>query len=177
MTKPKPRRRSIRLPYYDYSQSGAYFVTVCVKDRKCVLSKVVDETTQLSSEGEIVKAVWDGLPNHYTHVELDEFVVMPNHIHGIIWLADEPSQPVGAGLRPAPTRPMKRHGLPEIVRALKSFSARRINELRGTKGTPFWQRNYYEHIIRDDEDLYQHQNYIRENPFRWALDEYYRENN
>ena len=168
-------RSSTRLPDYYYSSSGAYFVTVCVKDRKQSLSSMVGEGVQLTHEGTIVKKTWDDLPNHYINIMLDEFVIMPNHIHGIIWVRDESTvKKVGAGLRPAPTKPIKFHGLPEIVRGLKSFSSRRINEYRGTKGSPFWQRNYYEHIIRDDDDLTQHRKYIQDNPLKWTLDEYYR---
>jgi hypothetical protein len=76
---------------------------------------------------------------------------------------------VGAGLRPAPTI-VNRYGLPEIIRAFKAFSSRRINELRGTPGIPIWQRNYYEHVIRDEEDLNQIREYIINNPLKWDLD-------
>lgn len=89
---------------------------------------------------------------------------MPNHIHGIVTLADPT---VGAGLKPAPIR---RRGLPEVVRALKTFSARRINEARGTVGIPVWQRNYYEHVIRDDSELLHVREYIHNNPIEWEND-------
>ena len=88
---------------------------------------------------------------------------MPNHVHGIIIIRD-----VGAGSEPAPTT--KRHGLPEIVRQFKTFSARRINRRRGTPGQPVWQRNYYEHIIRHEESLNRIRDYILTNPLRWNLD-------
>jgi len=93
-------RRSIRLQGYDYAQAGAYFVTICTHHRECLLGQVVDGHTVLNQYGEIVVACWNDLSNHYLSVELDAFVVMPNHVHGIILLAD----PVGAGLKPAPTR-------------------------------------------------------------------------
>jgi len=99
-------------------------------------------------------------------LELDVFVIMPNHIHGIIFLTD-----VGAGLKPAPTVPAGHcHPLPEIVRGFKTFSSRKINELRNLSGTALWQRNYYEHVIRRDESLEKIREYIETNPLRWALD-------
>jgi REP element-mobilizing transposase RayT len=145
-------RRSIRLRGYDYSQAGVYFVTICVRDRELLLGKVIDDQMHLAEPGRMVQAVWEGLPAHYPSMETDGFVVMPNHIHGIIVLTAHPVSPdvVGAGLKPAPTMPSRGeateswHGLQEIVRALKTFSARGINEWRGTVGISVWQRNYYE---------------------------------
>ena len=156
---PRPDRRSTRLRSYDYSRAGSYFVTICAQNRECLFGNVMDDEMRLNAAGAIVQTVWDELPNHYPNVELDRFVVMPNHLHGIIVI-------VGAGLKPTPTK----HGLPEIVRALKTFSARRINEMRNTPGVPIWQRNYYEHIIRNDESLHRIREYIVNNPAQWALD-------
>ena len=175
-------RRSIRLPGYDYTAPGAYFVTLCVQDGVCALGEIVEGQMMPSEESRIVEACWADLPNHYPHVRLDAFVVMPNHVHGIIVLVGEGT--VGAGLKPAPTSPYPdatkpvptapngppRHGLPEIVRALKTFSARRINALRGSPGQPFWQRNYYEHVIRNERELRAIREYIVHNPLRWELD-------
>ena len=157
----KHRRRSIRLQGYDYPRAGAYFVTVCTQTRVCLFEDVVDGSMRLSDAGRIIQTTWDDLPNYYPNIELDEFVIMPNHVHGIIVIA------VGAGLKPAPT---KRHGLPEILRALKTFSARRINEMRNTPGASVWQRNYYEHIIPDDGSLNKIREYIVNNKMQWALD-------
>jgi putative transposase len=149
-------------------------VTVCVKGRKCALSNIREEEANLTPEGEFVLQVWQDLPAHYTHIELDEFVIMPNHVHWIIWITEDDHPTVGAGLKPAPTKEVNRHGLPEIVRDFRTFSARRINEHRQTTGTPFWQRGYHDHVIRDEADLHQHRHYIRQNPLKWHLDEYYR---
>jgi putative transposase len=162
----KHRRRSIRLKYYDYSQSGAYFVTIVTKSRSCLLGDIVDEEMRLNNSGHAVQEIWENLVEHYARIELDAFVVMPNHIHGIIVIT------VGAGLRPAPTpAPTRRqYGLPEIVRAFKSFSARRINEIRQSPGVPIWQRNYFEHVIRNEESLNHIRQYILDNPARWAFD-------
>jgi len=155
-------RQSIRLKNYDYSQSGAYFITICTHNRECILSDIVDGEIRLSRLGESVKMVWLDLTQHYRHVEIDEFVIMPNHIHIIIILHE-------AGWKPAPTP--NRHGVPEIVRGFKTFSARHINQTRNTLGIPVWQRNYYEHVIRNDDELNQTREYITQNPLQWDLDE------
>ncbi|MBI1885187.1 MAG: transposase [Chloroflexi bacterium] len=167
-------RRSIRLPGYDYSQAGAYFVTLCTQGRECLFGNVIDGQATLNSLGEIVHACWADLPRHYSHVALDAFVVMPNHVHGIILLADTD---VGAGFKPALTKPAptkpartRRHALPEIVRAFKTFSSRRINELRATSGIPVWQRNYFEHVIRNEDEVQRIREYVQNNPLNWSDD-------
>jgi putative transposase len=157
----QPKRKSIRLPGYDYSLSGAYFVTICALGHVDRFGEIVEGILYPSAEGEIIEACWAGLPHHYSHVELDAFVTMPNHIHGIIILRDS---------APVQMVQHKRHALSEIVRALKTFSARRINEHHGTPGEPVWQRNYYEHIIRNDSDLDRIRAYIATNPSAWQFD-------
>lgn len=156
-------RRSIRLRGYDYAQAGAYFVTICTAGRACILGEIVDDQIALSPAGEIVARVWDGLPTHYPFLELDEFVVMPNHVHGIVILSE--TDPEGAGLKPAPTHPLS-----EIVRGFKTYSSRLINELREVRGQPVWQRGYFEHVIRNERSLNEIRRYIAENPARWAFD-------
>ncbi|HUU27272.1 MAG TPA: transposase [archaeon] len=155
-------RRSIRLKGYDYSQPGAYFITVCTQNHECLLGKIVKTEMLINAWGDVVQECWYDLPNHYAGLELDISVVMPNHVHGIIVLADSRRR---AGLKPAPTP-----GLPEIVRAFKTFSARRINRIRSTAGAPFWQRGYYEHVIRNENELNRVREYIMQNPSRWSLD-------
>ena len=130
---------------------------------------------RLNEFGKIVEWTWHDLPNHVVGIVLDAFVVMPNHVHGIVIIADDVGAgSVGAGSEPAPTTtpaPPKRHGLPEIVRQLKTFSARRINDHRGMRGVPVWQRNYYEHIIRNDNELNRIREYIMNNPSNWEIDQ------
>ena len=186
----KNRRRSIRLKGYDYSQAGAYFVTIVAWQRECLFGDVVDGVMNLNRHGHIVRDAWFDLKNHYRHVELGEFVIMPNHVHGIIVLIDDGRggsfasgrtnspdiSPAGADNLPTnQTRPYvnpkPRHGLPEIVRAFKSFSAKRINRLRRTDGIPVWQRNYYEHIIRNEREMDNITQYIETNPLRWDEDD------
>ena len=151
-------RHTIRLPGYDYSEAGAYYITVCTKDRSYLFGDVVDGEMQLNRFGEIVKSVYGELPTHYPSMSLGSFVVMPNHVHAIIFIEGDNFKPDAIGL-------------PEIVRALKTFSARRCNEVRHTPGEPVWQRNYYEHVIRDEDELNQIHEYIKANQARWAEDE------
>jgi putative transposase len=179
-------RRSIRLKGYDYTEAGAYFVTIVTQGRAAVFGEVVDGEMRLNRYGEIVRTAWFDLPRHYKHVELGAFTIMPNHVHVIIILGDDSrggsvpaNQPVPDKIimskPPLPeglkTRPYKRHPLSETVRAFKSFSARRINLLQHAQGTPVWQRNYYEHIIRNQHDLEQTWLYIESNPAQWETDE------
>jgi REP element-mobilizing transposase RayT len=168
----KHHRRSIRLKGYDYSQQGAYFVTICTKNRACLFGEIQQGQMNLNDLGKVVNDTWGNLPNHYAYIELDTFVIMPNHIHGIILLSDILVGAIGAGLKPAPTTATitKRQPLSEIIRALKTFSARRINAYRNTVGSPVWQRNYYEHIIRDEDSLDCIRQYIMDNPKNWQSD-------
>ena len=159
-------RRSIRLQGYDYSNQCAYFVTICTWNRENILGDVLNSVLQLTRFGEIVMKCWQDLPDHYKNIELDEFVIMPNHLHGIIWINGDIER---AGFKPAPTD--KRHGLSEIVRALKTFSSRRINKNRSTHGTPVWQRNYFDRVIRNEKELTAIREYIINNTLQWELDE------
>ncbi len=164
------RRRSIHLPEYDYTIPGAYFVTLCTQDRRPIFGDVMDGCMRLNEAGRMVQAVWEELPARYSCVRTDAFIIMPNHVHGIIVLADGPVVSpghVGEGLKPSPTQ---RHGLPEIVRAFKTFSARSVNAIRRSPGRPVWQRGYYERVVRRCEDINRIRAYILDNPRRWELD-------
>jgi len=165
-------RRSIRLKGYDYSQAGAYFITICTQDRACLFGDVVDGEMRLNDVGGMVHDEWLRTADMRPNVELDAFVVMPNHFHGIIIL-----HPDGRGtLQRTPTTTVEQFGkptsntVPTIVRLFKSASTKRINEHRGTPGVSVWQRNYYEHIIRNEESLNRIRQYIYENPARWDMD-------
>ena len=152
-------RRSIRLKDYDYTKEGMYFVTICVhKKSEIEFGKIVDAKMNLNEFGKMVEYTWFDLVNHIQFVELDAFVIMPDHIHGIIIITDTVDKPVA--------RHPIRHGLGEI-RQLKTFSAKRINKERNTTGNPVWQRNYYEHIIRNEESYSRISEYIKNNPAKW----------
>jgi putative transposase len=172
-------RHSIRLKGYDYTQPGAYFVTLVTQGRECLFGEIVDGDMRLDEAGRMVEWTWYDLPNHIDNIALDAFVVMPNHVHGIIIIRERVGVAVavvGAGSEPAPTEPAptepghRNHGLPEIVRQFKTFSAKRINQWRGITGQPVWQRNYYEHIIRNEISMQRIREYIAANPQQWALD-------
>ena len=183
-------RRSIRLKNYDYSQNGAYFVTLCAWQRECLFgeipiavgagSKPAQDakparnamTIDLNDFGKLVDFTWHDLQQHITGITLDDFVIMPNHVHFIVVIdncansGDPGLARAGlarAGLEPAPT-------LSEIVRQFKTFSAKRINALRNNPGCPVWQRNYYERVIRNDDELSLVREYIVNNPMKWELD-------
>jgi REP element-mobilizing transposase RayT len=178
------QRRSIRLKGYDYSQPGAYFVTICVKERACLFGDVVQGKILVNDAGRMVQNAWNEIPDRYPNVEVDAFVVMPNHIHGIVVL-------VGAGLVPAQDRATTNtngatiHGattrvaptVGDVVGGFKSITT--VGYIRGVREsgwTPFlgrlWQRNYWEHIIGSDRALNAIPRYIVENPLRWHMDRY-----
>lgn len=149
----------------DYSSPGFYFVTVSTQDRACILGEVVGDTVLLRAAGRAAAEIWQELPTRFSMLALDAFVVMPNHMHGIIQIGspyDEGAQQA-APLRGAPA-------LPEIMRAYKSISAIAINRLLNQNGSRVWQRNYYEHVIRGEVELRNVREYVQQNPRRWALD-------
>lgn len=193
----KHHRRSIRLKGYDYRQPGAYFITICTQDRACLFGEIMDGAMQLNDVGRIIWQEWlnTAVVRSYARVAEEEFVVMPNHIHGIIWIIDE----VGARRRRAPTTEhlpilndtdngwirqhpdptLERFGqpvagsIPTIIRAFKSITTKRINRL-WDKPSPFlWQRNYYEHIVRNAESLDRIRQYILDNPVLWTQDRFH----
>ena len=110
------RRNSIRLQGFDYARQGAYFVTICTRNRECFLGDVEDGKMRLSDSGRLAMAVWEGLPSHYPHIQLDTYVIMPNHVHGIVVLEDKDDRHVGAGLKPAPTEWQDANRLGKTVR-------------------------------------------------------------
>ena len=150
-------RKSPRLVEYDYASAGYYFVTICVQDKACRFGEVIGDTMRLNGVGKMIESAWLALPQRFKHLGLDSFVVMPNHIHGIIDL----------------------EGGVTLSRVIQVFKSVTTNEyIRGVRqngwgrfdGT-FWQRSFYDHVIRNDKDLFRIQEYILNNPLSWALDE------
>ena len=183
--KNKYRIETTRLRGWDYSRDGYYFVTVCIKNRENLLGGIFGDTMKLNEYGVIVNDCWIDLPNHYSNIKLDAFCIMPNHIHGII-VIDNGKMVKNAGIVDSGFKPestilplsmvspiIRRHGLFEFVRALKTFSARRINELRKSVGKNVWQSRFYDHIIRNDESLQRIRNYIVNNTKSWHDDTMY----
>ena len=190
----KHRRRSVRLRRYDYAQAGAYFVTVVAQRRMCLFGEVVEGEMRLNGAGEMVETWWRKLPEKHPGVDTDAFIIMPNHIHGIVIinttvgatprgrpdaggterkraLVANQGQPHGA----APTGDDVKPTLGDIVRWFKTMTTNAyIRGVRENDWTPFdkrlWQRNYYEHVIRNEDSLNETRHYINTNPLRWHLD-------
>ena len=161
-------RRSVRLAGFDHSQAGAYFVTICTHDRELSL--------QAGPVRDVVRSAWCGLPARFPGVALDEFVIMPNHIHGIIILEGGAASGAPTVLGAASSTPTvlgavsSAPTLGRVVRAFKSISGIEANKALGRSNLPFWQRSYHEHIIRDDEELNAIRQYIQANPGNWSDD-------
>ncbi len=169
----KHHRQSIRLPGYDYAQSGMYFVTACTEGRECLFGKVVQGKMIVNQIGQIVEGEWLRTPDIRPFVVLDEFIVMPNHLHGIIVFTDPGARPARAhSCAPLQHGRLRRQprSLGSFVAGFKSATTTRINDLHGTPSVPLWQRGYYEHVIRDEDELQHIREYILTNPLRWELD-------
>ena len=170
---PRRRRRSIRLPNWDYRTPAAYFLTICTNQREYLFEN--------PAWANIAAATWMAIPSHETHVVLDEWVIMPNHLHGVLILVGEAGDRGTGGpfdwrwTAPSAAEPRRfanaaAGSLGSIVRGYKAAVTRQINERCGTLGHKRWQRGYYERIVRDDHELGRSRSYIRENPARWAED-------
>jgi len=188
----KHHRRSIRLQGYDYSSEGAYYVTIVVQGRECLFGEIIDGEMVLNEYGEIVQKWWNEIPIHFSNVELGAFVVMPNHVHGIIFItADRRGEVVSPRNDPnnniqdayddgtnnlgGQTPPLRKRTLGQIVAYFKYQSTKEMNKIETENViTKFWQRNYYEHIIRNEIDLQNIRKYISLNPLKWEIDEYYK---
>jgi REP element-mobilizing transposase RayT len=155
---PDHHRRSIRLRGHDYAQAGAFFVTLCVQGRICLFGHVADGVVELTDIGRIVAEEWERTPALRPNVELDEFIVMPDHVHGIVIITqrDDGATPPDA----TNTLRSPAHTIGAIMRGFKGAVVRRV-------GRPIWQRNYYEHIIRSEAALDRIRQYIADNPARW----------
>ncbi|NCC26025.1 MAG: transposase [Deltaproteobacteria bacterium] len=169
---PQRNRRSIRLQGYDYSQAGAYFVTICTQNRECLFGEIENGEMRLNDAGRMVADEWLKTAEIRDEIELDEWVVMPNHFHGIVVVTA-----CRGTARRAPT--MERFGqpivgsVPTIIRSFKSAVTKHINELRQTPGMKLWQRNYWEHIVRNEPELNRIREYIHNNPAQWEMDKLY----
>lgn len=161
-------RHPNRLKGFDYTQNGYYFVTICTHHREHFFGEVCEETMVLNAYGEIAKKCWESLPHHYPNCILDEYVIMPNHIHGIIVIKNKENLERN-GYKPFPTATddfQKTHRLSEMIRGFKTFSSKTINSKFGTKQFQ-WQKSFYDHIIRDEEGLGNIREYIQQNPAKW----------
>ncbi|WP_172915382.1 transposase [Capnocytophaga canimorsus] len=189
----KHKRRSIRLKGYDYSREGLYFITICCQNRAHYFGEIINEEMQLNEIGEIAQKCWRDIPNHFKNVLLHTFVVMPNHIHGIIEIVT----PVGANQH-LPYNKGDKYFAPTNQHLPDENRGKDLSPLRGTSNTigsivrgfkigvtkwvrsntnihQIWQRNYYEHIIRNEASYFKIHEYIENNPAKWNEDCFYEE--
>jgi putative transposase len=175
----KHHRHSIRLQNYDYAQPGGYFITTVTYHRNLLFGEIVNEEMQLNDFGKVAEECWRAIPEHFPNVELGASVVMPNHVHGIIIIKENTltkNSPLTVGARhvsplPQPSNPhgFKRGSISAIVGSFKAAVSKHI--AREHNATGIWQRNYYEHVIRNQEDWDRIHKYIESNPSQWAEDE------
>lgn len=184
----KHDRRSIRLTNYDYSQPGSYFITICTfasgRGTACrahppIFGDICDGVMNLNKYGEIADKRWLDIPEHFKNVDLDEYVIMPNHVHGIITINGEEGTACRATTpdKEQLMKPINKFSNPisgelaTIIRSYKAAVTKQINEIRGTNSPAVWQRNYYEHIIRNRADYEEIRGYIVANPSKWEKDD------
>ena len=157
------KNTSMRSKGYNYAKPGKYFVTMVTKNRKCLFGQITNGLMVLNEFGLVIKQCWEWLENQYEYVELDEFVVMPNHFHGIIILNDER----GVSRNTSSVIPLNRKPLGRLVGAFKTVSTKQINQIRKTPGVKVWQRDFHDQIIRGREDLHRIRQYVQVNPQKW----------
>ncbi len=162
-----PKRKHQRLKEFDYSQSSYYFVTICIKERREFFSHIINNELVLTEYGKILDAVWNNLPEYY-NVELDCYVIMPDHFHGIIIIDNT--------LKAKDNKGNKSFSLSDIIGKFKSFATRKIRELLSDKIGFNWQKSFYDRIIRNENELYNIRKYIQENPMRWEIERNNHEN-
>jgi REP element-mobilizing transposase RayT len=166
------RRRSIRLRGYDYAQAGYYYVTIRVEDGRCLFGEVVNGEMHLNRLGLIALRCWLDIPKHYSNVDLDLFIFMPNHLHGIIHITDPRCQRIqtGRGGVTPPLQKLRSPTLCDMIGYFKYRSTKLINQLSNSPGKRIWQRSFHDHIIRNDTELNRIREYILNNPLKWHLD-------
>jgi putative transposase len=175
----KHHRRSLRLKGYDYSSRGAYFITICAHQRQCLFGAVINGEMQLSECGQIASNEWLRSQDIRQEINFDAWVIMPNHIHAIVLIqtSDLPQHPVGAHGAPLPNGALpgiayrRPRSLSSFVAGFKSTTTKQINIMQNAPRIPVWQRNYYEHIVRNEASLECLRQYIHNNPLSWKEDQ------
>ncbi len=171
--KNQPRRKnSLRLKDYDYSQEGAYFVTLCAHQRLHLFGEIIDGEMKVNAWGAIVEEEWAKTAIVRPYVELDVFVIMPNHVHGIIMIVGDDKECTG-NLANRPNVTLQPASLGSIIGQFKSVVTKRINRSNNPPDHPVWQRNYHDHIIRNLPDLNRIREYVQANPALWQADTFY----
>jgi len=164
-------RHSIRLNGYDYGEPNWYYITICTYEKECLFGVIRNGKMRLNKYGRIAEEELLRTKEIRKNVDIDYYVIMPNHVHVILIIEQKiGNNIVGATRRVAPT--LNPNSLGSIIGQFKSVAAKRINKSKNTPGRPVWQRNYYEHILRNENDLYCTRRYIELNPLKWELDEF-----
>ena len=161
------KRKANRLTDFDYSSSGYYFVTVCVKDRKNWFGGIVKDEMVLNGYGKTTKDYWLAISEHYNNIDIDEYIIMPNHIHGIIIIS---SDMVGTEHCSVPTGKNHYGLLSKTIKSFKNVCTKHFRQ-QFNNNDFIWQRSFYDHIIRNEEALKKVREYISKNPLNWAIDE------
>jgi putative transposase len=162
-------RKSIRLQEYDYSRSGEYFITICTYDKKCVLGEVIEERKRLSPIGEIAKKYWEEIPEYFPEIKLDEYVIIPNHLHGIIIITKCRDLINQIPTNNFPLMKNQKVTLGKIIRHYKARSAKHIHDAGYIDFQ--WQPLFYDRIVRSDKELDNIRDYIINNPLKWYHDD------
>ncbi len=165
------RHHTIRLPDYDYSQPGWYMITLVADQRRKRFGEIVFGEIQENQIGKMVRREWQSIPQRFLSVELDEFVVMPNHLHGIICIQDTVQQNLTSPIQHEAFGHPTQRSIPTIIRSFKAAVTLRARRILGEPQTRIWQRNYYEKVIRNESGLQAARLYIHENPNNWAVDQ------
>ena len=170
-----PIRKPSRLQNYEYSQTGYYLVTTCTQDRVNYFGEIEKTQMRLNDLGQIAMDCWHAIPEHFHNTALDKFIVMPNHIHGIIVIKDNDflrnnADGVGNNDRCSSRSARNMELLPKIISQYKSSVTRAVRKRKNSHAFG-WQKSFYDHIIRNDEDLYRIRTYIQNNPLNWVLDQ------
>jgi len=177
----KHHRRSIRLKGYDYSKSGFYFVTICTKDRECLFGDIINNKLQLNKLGEIIKIEWFNLKDRYKNIDNNKFIIMPNHIHGIVEIKD--INKCRGLINQTPTNKkistdknsewiLMKNPKITLGKIIRFFKGKTTRNIRKSLDTYFaWQRNYHDHVIRNEKELKEKKKYIKNNPNNWTEDE------
>lgn len=165
------RINSIRIPEYDYSSENFYFVTICSFQQEQIFSKIAHDKIYLTEIGSIINEEWLKTQNIRENVIIDDYVIMPNHIHGII-VIDSQIIDEKTLHRSVSTKNMRANSLSSIINQIKSISTKRVRKSRNDPTIKIWQPRFYEHIIRNENELYEIRTYIKNNPLKWSEDEY-----
>ncbi|HYF98069.1 MAG TPA: transposase, partial [Coxiellaceae bacterium] len=164
----KYKDKSLRLPSWNYSANGFYFLTLCTHNRHHSLGEIINGQLQKTKAAILVENCWLSLNGHYGNCYLDEFIIMPNHLHGLIFIEQEETSELAHQL----TTQRRSMLIPKMVGRFKMQSTKLINEAQKTPGKKFWQSDYYDRVVRNEDELNNIREYIHDNPMAWEYDRF-----